>query len=162
MPHSLSSISNNLSSEAGNRNPFPLSKNFTSSSIFNGVNSNRNKHILVIEDDTVILEYLSKLLEWEGYLVQCASNGSDALKLLQSVSPLPGLILLDLAMPIMDGFQFREAQESDGRIAVIPVVIMTADRNVESKSMKIGAKDFVKKPLDFDDVLSTILRYYLN
>jgi CheY-like chemotaxis protein len=118
--------------------------------------------LLLVEDDNVIIEVLKELLEAEDYEVNCARNGADALNFLQSVPELPGLILLDLKMPVMNGFEFRVAQEQDGRIAGIPIVIMTAAEQIESKKMAIGAKNFIKKPFDFNVVLKAVQRYYVG
>ena len=81
--------------------------------------------ILLVEDNNHIREALQCLLEGEGYLVRLASNGQEALEVLASNS-LPDLILLNLEMPIMDGFQFREVQKQDPKIASIPVILMSA------------------------------------
>ena len=114
------------------------------------------KHILIVEDDRDILDVLKDLLESEGYRVSTSENGKEAISFLNSATPLPDLILVDLMMPIMNGFQFREAQQNDERLKSIPVILMSADGHVESKKEKIGMQLFMKKPLDLEQVLSTI------
>ncbi len=102
---------------------------------------------------------LRQLLEEEGYPVDAAMNGQEALDFLREARELPALILLDLMMPVMDGFRFRLEQEKDARLASIPVVIMTADGNIESKEMKIGARAAIKKPMDIVAVIETVQRF---
>jgi CheY-like chemotaxis protein len=114
------------------------------------------KHLLLVEDDRDILEVLRDLLESEGYHVDCAQNGLQALELLKSLSTLPGLILLDLMMPVMDGFEFRQKQKEDPRFSKIPLIVMSADGQSEARWEKSGIKGFLKKPLDLLGVLSTI------
>src|SRR5438874_8753476 len=84
------------------------------------------KHILVVDDDPGIVESLKDLLEAEGYHVETASNGREALDMLRA-RQRPNLILLDLTMPEMDGFEFRDEQEWDPRFSEIPVVVISAN-----------------------------------
>ncbi len=117
------------------------------------------KPVLIVEDDRSIRNALQDLLESEGYTVLSATNGQKALSLLRSTADLPGIILLNLMMPVMDGFQFRAEQERDARLGGIPVIIMSADRHIESKKIKIGARAFLKKHLEIDEVVKKIERY---
>jgi CheY-like chemotaxis protein len=112
--------------------------------------------ILVVEDDKDICRNLKKLLESEGYTVSCAGNGQEALDFLHGADRLPRLIILDLMMPIMDGFQFRDAQDKVARLASIPVIIMTADGHVDEKKMRTRATAALRKPADVDTILNTI------
>lgn len=114
------------------------------------------KKLLLIEDDPVIREALAELLKIEGYRVDAVSNGQEALRFLKAASVLPNLIILDLMMPIMDGFQFRNEQRQNETIAGIPVVIMSADGNVTQKQERIGSLGYLKKPIDIDLALRTI------
>jgi CheY-like chemotaxis protein len=116
------------------------------------------KRILVVEDDVDIRHNLHDILESEGYECAEASDGKEALALLKSSEELPTLILLDLMMPNMNGFEFRAAQELDPALRAIPVVIMTADAQIEAKRQKIGAKDFLHKPVELTELLDTIQR----
>lgn len=118
-----------------------------------------SKKVLIVEDDEDITRNLVDLLESDGYCIVTARDGKEALEKLRATQPLPSLILLDLMMPGMDGFQFRQEQEMDPKLALIPVVIMTADGNVEAKKQKIGAKAFIKKPVDIDALLATVMRF---
>lgn len=115
-----------------------------------------NKEILLIEDDENIANILQELLGHEGYQVKHALNGKIALDYLHSVSALPALIFLDLMMPVMDGFQFRAIQTQDSKIANIPVVIITANGNIEEIKDKIKAYEYLQKPFDFDMLLKLI------
>ena len=127
----------------------------------NSIKEDAPKRILIVEDAKDIQTLLTRLLKGAGYSVTCASNGYDALKILGTGDELPGLILLDLMMPDMDGFQFRAAQESDSRLAEVPIVAMTAYGDVESKAMQVGAKAYLKKPFsDIDTILKTVEKFF--
>lgn len=110
---------------------------------------------LVIEDDNDVRSLLAKLLKSEGYEVLLAENGKVALELLnQTVKP--DFILLDLRMPLMDAADFRKIQEMDPKIASIPVIVVSADEKLDIKSLKLGLAYTVKKPIEIDNLLSTI------
>jgi CheY-like chemotaxis protein len=117
------------------------------------------KRILIIEDDAPIRDSICELLEDEGYLVEAAANGQEALDMLRSLPAAPDLILLDLMMPVKDGFQFREEQRQDPALADIPIVIMSADGNVQRKVKQVGALSYLKKPVDIDAVLEAVKRH---
>jgi CheY-like chemotaxis protein len=117
------------------------------------------KRILIVEDDADIREVLRDLLKSEGYLVECAENGKEAIETLRAATALPQLILLDLMMPIMDGYAFRREQESDPRLILIPVILLTADRDIEAKREQLGARSFIRKPFDIDQAMATIARH---
>ena len=117
-----------------------------------------NARVLIVEDDEDIARNLRDLLEGEGHSVTCAANGQVALDYLRSSAELPSLILLDLMMPVMDGYQFRMEQEQDPRIAWIPVVLMTADGDIHAKNYKIGAKMYVRKPVEVNAILEAVQR----
>jgi len=122
--------------------------------------TSRQKHILIVEDDPHILESLRDLLEMEGYVISCATNGKEALGALRAAAKKPGLILLDLMMPVMDGFQFCEEQIRDSDLASIPVVIMSAAGRVKEEDVRqTAARAFLKKPLSLDLILDTINRH---
>lgn len=119
------------------------------------------KHILIVEDSKDIQDLLARLLNSSGYKTDCANNGLEALEFLHSLKILPGLILLDLMMPEMDGYGFREAQAKIARFASIPIIVMTAHGDVQSKALKIGAKASLKKPFsDIETILDTIGRFF--
>jgi CheY-like chemotaxis protein len=114
---------------------------------------------MVVEDSEDIRELLGVLYQSQGYEVLLASDGRDALTQLKNQADLPALILLDLMMPGMDGFEFKVEQDKDQRLAPIPVVIMTADANAKEKSQKIGARGYVRKPVELDTLLAVALKY---
>jgi CheY-like chemotaxis protein len=109
--------------------------------------------ILVIDDDSDLRETLQMLLEQSGFLVTTAPNGRAALEALRS-GARPGLILLDLMMPDMNGWQFLEALRADPSLASIPTVIMTAHR---ANDLPLG--DVLYKPFDRGNLLATIERH---
>lgn len=117
------------------------------------------KTILIVEDDEDIRTNLQLLLESEGYVVQLAQNGQAGIDFLRGAKTLPNLIVLDLMMPIMDGFQFRENQLKDPRIADVPVIVMTADGHVEDKQRRTAAKLLLRKPVDIDVILEAVAKY---
>ena len=117
------------------------------------------KKVLVIEDDQVIRDTMSVLLESEGYIVECAANGDEGIEVLRRTEPLPDLILLDMAMPVKYGFQFRKEQERDVKLALVPVLLMTAERNIEARAAEVGAKGFIKKPFSIDHVVMMVGRF---
>jgi DNA-binding response OmpR family regulator len=110
---------------------------------------------LIIEDDSDVRSLLSKLLRSEGYEILIAENGKVALDLLKQ-NPIPDFILLDLRMPQMDAVGFRKIQEMDPRIASIPVIVVSAEEDVDIKGLKLGLAYTVKKPIDIEHLLSTI------
>ena len=110
--------------------------------------SQPGKTILVVEDDTIVQEAMKMVLEWEGYDVACAANGRDALDFLRT-RERPSLILLDLMMPVLDGWQFRREQKEDPALASIPVVAVSA---LDAAASFDGA-GYVRKPFQVEEVL---------
>lgn len=115
--------------------------------------------VLVVEDDEDIVDSVRTLLESEGYRVDAALNGRIALELLSRVDPLPCVVLLDLMMPIMNGFEFRRAQLANPRIATVPVVLMTAAGDLAAKTAELSAAGAVAKPFEIDDILRLVRRF---
>jgi len=112
--------------------------------------------VLIVEDDSDLREMMAQLLTLEGYGAATVSNGREALEYLRGGSA-PDLILLDLMMPVMDGWEFRRQQERDPSLASVPVVILSAlDPH---RAGDIEADAFLKKPLDFDRLLDLVRRY---
>lgn len=109
------------------------------------ISSAARKTILVVDDDAGIREALGAVLENAGYLVRLADNGETALGALAGPE-LPSLILLDLMMPVMDGWQFRSRQLADTRLREIPVVIISAGGNVRQKAENLTAAGWLRKP----------------
>lgn len=115
--------------------------------------------ILIIEDERDIQDALGELLILEGYDVSHAHDGREALNMLREPSTVPDLILLDLMMPGMSGFDFLKARRDDAKISDIPVVVMTADARPESRLEGWGLKDYLRKPLDIEQLLGIVARY---
>jgi CheY-like chemotaxis protein len=108
--------------------------------------------VLVVEDEESIRDTVREILELEGYVVHTAENGQKALDIL-AVLPYPCLILLDLMMPVMNGWQFLEARGKNSVIADLPVVIVSA---VAEDAMDSGATVVMRKPPDLDRLLATV------
>jgi CheY-like chemotaxis protein len=117
--------------------------------------------ILIVEDDNEIRECVGEFLRDEGYSVESAENGAAALAHLKNCETLPSLILLDLMMPVMDGFQFREAQMKDDTLAAIPTAMLSAHGRVEERAKSAGLKHILRKPIELDDLLR-LTRTYCN
>jgi CheY-like chemotaxis protein len=113
--------------------------------------------ILVVEDDAAIRQTVAELLQEEGYEVECAVNGADALARLER-SDVPALILLDLTMPVMDGWSFRETQRRDPRLARIPTVVVTASQADPRVAAGLAPDAFLAKPFDLDRLMDTVHR----
>lgn len=118
--------------------------------------------VLIVENDDSLREGATELLEENGYDVLAAKDGVDGLAMLQQIESghLPDLILLDLWMPRMDGWQFKDAVKKVPAFAKIPIVVFTADRLSEDV-LSIGADDYVVKPPDVDALLTTVA-YFCN
>jgi CheY-like chemotaxis protein len=117
-----------------------------------------NKKILVIEDDATTRDAVAITLRDGGYAVSEAANGQEALHHLRSTTP-PNLILLDLRMPVMNGWEFRKQQTQDPALQSIPVVIVSADANVPQKAAALGVTGYLIKPVDPDKLLEAVQRY---
>jgi two-component system sensor histidine kinase/response regulator len=115
------------------------------------------KPILVVDDEPAILEMIAELLGYEGYHVVTTSEGSVALARAK-VDP-PALILLDLMMPGMSGWQVIAALKATAQTRAIPVVLLSARRDLPSTAHDLGITTFLAKPFDIDELL-TIVRTY--
>jgi CheY-like chemotaxis protein len=112
--------------------------------------------ILVVEDDADLRESLCDVLADAGYQTASAPHGAAALSLLQG-GLRPALILLDLMMPIMSGWEFREAQLGDSELSGLPVMIMTASRHLDEEPA--GVAEIMYKPLRLEALLAAINRH---
>jgi CheY-like chemotaxis protein len=114
--------------------------------------------VMVVEDDEAIRETLAEVLADEGFAVTWAANGAEALRLLRGTRA-PRLILLDLMMPIMNGWELREALRRDPALACIPVVIISADNGLPQKASALAVDGYLAKPFHLEALLSTVHRY---
>jgi CheY-like chemotaxis protein len=113
-------------------------------------------HILVIDDDPDLRRALTEVLEDEGFEVSCAENGEEALQALEGVPP--SAILLDLTMPVMDGWTFRERQRSDAKLADIPTVVISAAYSDARQVSKLEPDAFLAKPFEVGALTETLQR----
>ena len=117
------------------------------------------QRILIVEDDSDLREALSEVLRDEGYAVAMAADGREALDHLRRESR-PSLILLDLTMPVMNGWQFRDEQRRDPDLSEIPVVVLSASDRLAEKMGPLGVTDYVRKPIELGQLLRMIERYF--
>jgi CheY-like chemotaxis protein len=106
--------------------------------------------VLVVEDETDIRETIVEILRADGFVVECAANGSEALDVLRRM-PQPTLVLADLMMPVMDGAALIAALRDDDRFATLPIVIVTAADFLAPRGYRR-----LKKPIDFDDLIRIV------
>jgi CheY-like chemotaxis protein len=113
--------------------------------------------VLLIEDDHAILESLSEVLAEEGYRVSTARNGAQALAQLGAVAP-PDVILLDLMMPGMDGYEFRRHQLANPSLATIPTLVLTAGA-VDARLRALNVQGWLKKPINLEALFAALARH---
>ena len=111
--------------------------------------------VLVVDDDTSILDTVSSILSSEGYNVVSASTGEEALKAVASARPL--VILLDMRMPVMDGWAVARAIREQG--IKVPIVVMTAAESAQRWADEVGAEGYLAKPFGLDELLDTVGRF---
>ena len=116
------------------------------------------RRVLVVEVDEEIRESLCEALQDNGPPAEGAANGKLALEVLKR-SELPCLILLDLMMPVMDGQTFREEQLKNPAFAQVPVVLVSAHRDLDSRARSLQAIAWLQKPLKVDDLIQMVKQY---
>lgn len=119
----------------------------------------KSHRVLVVEDDLEIRESLIEALEDEGYEAVGAGNGLEALDRLHGPGPQPCLILLDLMMPHMDGRTFRQEQLRRPELASIPVVVISAFRDVTHIAQELKAAALLKKPFQLHELVSVARKH---
>ena len=112
--------------------------------------------ILIVEDDADLREMMAQLLTLEGFRASTVANGREALEYL-SQGDKPDVILLDLMMPVMDGWEFRRQQQADSSLNKVPVIVLSALD--QQRAADVNAVAFLKKPLDFDRLLELVRQY---
>jgi CheY-like chemotaxis protein len=115
------------------------------------------RRVLVIEDDDDIREVMKEALASEGYVVDGARDGLDALSKLESQLP-PALILLDMMMPRMDGEAFLKALRGRSTLATTPVVVISGSAAAREQASQLAAAAFLVKPFELDELLGLIRR----
>jgi len=116
---------------------------------------NISANILLIEDEVDIRTILKDALAWEGYHVYTASNGKEGMEILPEI-PAPCLILLDLMMPVMNGWEFADALEMDSAYGDIPIVTLSA---FSDPGKRIRAAGSIKKPVDWDALFALVRKH---
>ena len=116
--------------------------------------------ILVVEDDTAIAEALVGFLEDEGFVAVRAGDGEQALSVLAGMQPYPGLILLDLMMPRMDGWRFRDLQLRDEGLRSIPVVVLSAHGASIAEQALMAPAAVLRKPCSADALLEVVQQHF--
>jgi CheY-like chemotaxis protein len=114
--------------------------------------------ILIVEDEHDIREVLTEILQDEGYAVDSVRNGLEALAFLQEHHP--ELILLDLGMPVMTGWEFRDQQQRDPALADIPVIVMSATPYLDRTAATLRAANCLDKPIELHALLDMIEQHY--
>jgi CheY-like chemotaxis protein len=113
--------------------------------------------ILVVEDNDDVREMMALALELEGHTVWSAAHGRDALALLRARPERPRLILMDLMMPVMNGWELRAALKADPRLATIPIIVISAV--TAEIAQRIRDARYVPKPVDLDRLLDVVCEY---
>lgn len=112
--------------------------------------------VLVVDDHVDVLESLEAIFAYDGYRVETASNGREALdKLRDGIRPCA--ILLDLMMPVMDGWEFRRRQVEDARLRNIPTIVVSAAGR--ERLAQISADAYLSKPVDMDELLERVAQF---
>jgi CheY-like chemotaxis protein len=113
--------------------------------------------VLIVDDDFALRDALCAALEGEGFAVAAASNGQEALEYLRN-GARPRLVLLDLMMPIMNGWEFRAEQRQDPELADIPVIVLSAFARSGDEELR-GIEQFLRKPFQLADLLAAVRAY---
>jgi CheY-like chemotaxis protein len=113
-----------------------------------------SRAVLIVDDDPDIREILAETLEDIGFPVITAANGLDALTVVRGMPDRPSVILLDLMMPIMDGYAFIEQRSVDPALASIPIVIVTAGHGVDRD--RLGGLQIISKPFDVPRLIGVL------
>jgi CheY-like chemotaxis protein len=115
--------------------------------------------VMVVEDDSDVRESISEVLEDNDYHAVEASNGREALERLRADDTKPCVILLDVMMPVMDGWQFRTAQKDDPDLQSIPVVVLSAHVNARKTATAMNVAGYLQKPVDLESLLEVVKRH---
>jgi CheY-like chemotaxis protein len=111
--------------------------------------------VLIVDDDAGIRRSLERLLAWEGYATAQAANGVEALAYLRD-RPRPRVVLLDLMMPEMNGWEFMRAIATDPLLADVPIVLLSAHTNTQETADDMRVFGWLDKPIDLDRLIQTV------
>jgi CheY-like chemotaxis protein len=112
--------------------------------------------LLIVDDNRELRETLAEFLSLKGHAVECAANGREAVQLIAAPETRPELILLDLLMPVLDGWGFLAERAREPVLADVPVVILSACEEVTEKAKEAGAVAVVRKPVEPQTLLRVI------
>ena len=115
--------------------------------------------VLIVEDDADVREAIAEVLSDCQYKALHASNGAEALERLRAAEVRPCVILLDMMMPTMDGWQFRAVQKNDPSVSDIPVVVLSAHVDGRDAALKMQAAAYLAKPLSLESLLGVVERF---
>jgi len=115
----------------------------------------RRRPVLVVDDDEDVRDVVALVLDDAGFAVELAADGREALRRLREGGTTPCLILLDLMMPVMDGYRFRAEQRADAALAAIPTLVFTAG-GIGPEVDALGAIAVIRKPVDLKRLLELI------
>ena len=113
----------------------------------------RPKLVLIVDDQEINRDSLVITLEEAGYETVCAENGREALELMRRNQERLSIVLLDLIMPVMSGFEVLEAVRSDEQLKKIPIIVLRAEKSAELEALQLGAADFITKPFDMPEII---------
>ena len=117
--------------------------------------STPSDYVLVVDDDPGIRDTVAEMLDFEGFAVRTAPDGAVALAMVERERP--GVVLLDMRMPVMDGWQFARAVHDRG--LHLPIVVMTAAENAQAWCDEIHGDACLPKPFDMDFLIETVARF---
>jgi DNA-binding response OmpR family regulator len=115
--------------------------------------------VLIVEDDEDIRADLAAILRVKGFHVRGAANGADALKLLRAEHELPCLILLDLMMPVMNGWEMHAALRQDPRFNQVPIAVVSGAGNLDSRTAELNPAAVLTKPFELTQIFELVRRY---
>ncbi len=122
-------------------------------------------YILIVEDDDLLRDLLKIVLNEEGFEVQVCANGKEAMDVLEAAKPdgvLPSMIILDLTMPIVDGWQVAAWLDADPVLRDIPVVVTSATEEHGEEAKKLHADAYLVKPYDTEEILGVVTLFSLT
>ncbi|NTU84354.1 MAG: response regulator [Chloroflexales bacterium] len=115
--------------------------------------------VLIVDDDAALRALLTELIEDSGFVAFDAIDGQEALQVLRQQGERPCLILLDLMMPVMNGWEFRQAQLADPGLAPIPVVVISARSDLTASAQTLAAQAYLSKPVDIVQLQQLVLQH---